>query len=163
MAISFFFENQDNHSLKYEQIIKYLYLPLLYDIMHNMVISYFTKKPLDYQFRWHSNWFYGALTLKSPKKALKIDERILHNVLNGKSLMWWIWHEKWCFFYSIWLLQAAFMITREEFPNLSGLDDSRLTNPMSHKPPFRFGTIPNGATDYVLKNNFPNTHEYMKK
>ena len=55
------------------------------------------------------------------------------------------------------------MITREEFPNLSGLDDHRLANPMSSKPPFRFGTIPNGATDYVLKNNFPNTHEYMKK
>lgn len=55
------------------------------------------------------------------------------------------------------------MITREEFPNLSGLDDARLSNPMSHKPPFRFGTIPNGATDYVLKNNFPNTHQYMKK
>ena len=54
------------------------------------------------------------------------------------------------------------MITREEFPNLSGLDDHRLSNPMSSKPPFRFGTIPNGATDYVLKNNFPNTHEYMK-
>ena len=59
--------------------------------------------------------------------------------------------------------KAAFMITREEFPNLSGLDDARLSNPMSHKPPFRFGTIPNGATDYVLKNNFPNTHQYMKK
>ena len=55
------------------------------------------------------------------------------------------------------------MITREEFPNLSGLDDKRLSNPRSHKPPFRFGTIPNGATDYVLKNNFPNTHEYMKR
>jgi ionotropic glutamate receptor NMDA 2B len=54
------------------------------------------------------------------------------------------------------------MITREEFPNLSGLDDYRLSNPTSIKPPFRFGTIPNGATDYVLKNNFPLTHEYMK-
>ena len=59
--------------------------------------------------------------------------------------------------------KAAFMITREEFPNLSGLDDHRLSNPTSIKPPFRFGTIPNGATDYVLKNNFPLTHEYMKK
>ena len=59
--------------------------------------------------------------------------------------------------------KAAFMITREEFPNLSGLDDYRLSNPTSIKPPFRFGTIPNGATDYVLKNNFPLTHEYMKK
>ncbi len=55
------------------------------------------------------------------------------------------------------------MITREEFPNLTGLEDKRLSNPRSIKPPFRFGTIPNGATDYVLKNNFPNTHEYMKR
>ena len=48
--------------------------------------------------------------------------------------------------------KAAFMITREEFPNLSGLDDHRLSNPTSIKPPFCFQTIPNGATDYVLKN-----------
>ena len=76
---------------------------------------------------------------------------------------------------------AAFMITREvgenaiisieiiercsfqEFPNLSGLEDKRLANPLSSKPPFRFGTIPNGATDYVLKENFPAMHTYMKK
>lgn len=58
---------------------------------------------------------------------------------------------------------AAFMITREEFTNLSGLEDRRLTNPQSTKPPFRFGTIPNGATDYVLKNNFPEMHSYMKQ
>ena len=58
---------------------------------------------------------------------------------------------------------AAFMITREEFPDLSGLDDSRLANPTSQKPPFRFGTIPNGATDFVLKNNFPHTQSYMKR
>lgn len=51
---------------------------------------------------------------------------------------------------------------REEFPNLVGLEDRRLTNPRSVKPPFRFGTIPNGATDYVLKNNFPEMHAYMK-
>ena len=41
--------------------------------------------------------------------------------------------------------------------------DHRLTNPQSLKPPFRFGTIPNGATDFVIKNNFPEMHPYMKK
>ena len=87
----------------------------------------------------------------------------------------------------------AFMITREEYPNLSGVDDHRLSNPTSVKPPFKFGkyvekgprcmqvmicllkcqssiyylyfagTIPNGATDYVIKNNFPGHHAYMKQ
>ena len=46
------------------------------------------------------------------------------------------------------------MITREKFPNLFGLDDHRLSNPTSIKPPFRFGTIPNGATDHILKNTY---------
>ena len=27
----------------------------------------------------------------------------------------------------------------------------------------RFGTIPNGATDFVVKNNFPEMHSYMKQ
>jgi ionotropic glutamate receptor NMDA 2B len=51
---------------------------------------------------------------------------------------------------------------REEFPNLSGLEDRRLSNPQSIKPPFKFGTIPNGATDDVMKNNFPEMHNYMR-
>lgn len=57
---------------------------------------------------------------------------------------------------------ATFMITREEYPPLTGLDDRRLTNPRSVRPAFKFGTIPNGATDYVIKNNFPEIHGYMK-
>ncbi|CAB4054253.1 GRIN2B [Lepeophtheirus salmonis] len=51
----------------------------------------------------------------------------------------------------------------EEFPNLTGMDDRRLVNPTSVKPSFRFGTIPNGATDYIMKNNFPQVHSYMNK
>ena len=58
---------------------------------------------------------------------------------------------------------ATFMITREEFFDISGVEDHRLTNPFSLEPPFRFGTIPNGATDFVVKNNFPEMHLYMKK
>ena len=57
---------------------------------------------------------------------------------------------------------AAFMITREEYFDLVGVQDSRLSNPQSLKPSFRFGTIPNGATDFVMKKNFPNMHMYMK-
>ena len=41
--------------------------------------------------------------------------------------------------------------------------EPRLTNPFSHDKPFRFGTIPNGATDFVMKNNFPEMHSYMKR
>ena len=58
---------------------------------------------------------------------------------------------------------AAFMITREEFFNLSGVQDPRLSNPLSLKPAFRFGTIPNGATDFIMKKNFPSMHGYMRK
>ncbi|XP_013793038.1 glutamate receptor ionotropic, NMDA 2D-like, partial [Limulus polyphemus] len=58
---------------------------------------------------------------------------------------------------------AAFMITREEFYDLSGIDDKRLKNPRLTDPPFRFGTIPNGNTDAVLKEFKPEIHKYMKK
>ena len=57
---------------------------------------------------------------------------------------------------------AAFMITREEFFDLSGVQDSRLSNPLSSKPPFRFGTTPNGATDFIMKKNFPTMQLYMR-
>ena len=58
---------------------------------------------------------------------------------------------------------AAFMITREEYFNLSGVQDARLSNPMSSKPLFRFGTTPNGATDFIMLKNFPNMHMYMRQ
>ncbi|KAJ9588857.1 hypothetical protein L9F63_017895 [Diploptera punctata] len=57
---------------------------------------------------------------------------------------------------------AAFMITREEFHDLTGINDTRLSNPHSLKPPFRFGTIPHGNTDAVLRRNFPTMHAYMR-
>ncbi len=34
---------------------------------------------------------------------------------------------------------------------------------MANDLTYRFGTIPNGATDYVIKNNFPDMHDYIKK
>jgi len=82
---------------------------------------------------------------------------------------------------------AAFMITREEFHDLSGINDTKvslpwfplaclinpevhtkmcdcwqLSNPHSQKPAFRFGTIPHGNTDAVLRRNFPEMHAYMR-
>ncbi|KAK0082487.1 hypothetical protein PV325_010302 [Microctonus aethiopoides] len=56
---------------------------------------------------------------------------------------------------------AAFMITREEFHEFSGLDDPRLAKPWSHKPMFKFGTIPWSHTDSTLEKYFKEMHAYM--
>ncbi|XP_071449894.1 glutamate receptor ionotropic, NMDA 2B isoform X2 [Hetaerina americana] len=58
---------------------------------------------------------------------------------------------------------AAFMITREEFHEFSGIDDHRLAKPFSHKPMYKFGTIPSGHTDSTLKKYFREMHAYMKR
>ncbi|XP_018906461.1 glutamate receptor ionotropic, NMDA 2B isoform X1 [Bemisia tabaci] len=58
---------------------------------------------------------------------------------------------------------AAFMITREEFHEFSGIDDHRLSKPYSHKPVFRFGTIPFSHTDSTLKRYFKEMHNHMRK
>ncbi|XP_076634854.1 glutamate ionotropic receptor NMDA type subunit 2 isoform X2 [Colletes latitarsis] len=57
---------------------------------------------------------------------------------------------------------AAFMITREEFHEFSGVDDHRLAKPWSHKPMFKFGTIPWSHTDSTLAKYFKEMHAYMK-
>ncbi|KAJ8317865.1 hypothetical protein KUTeg_002956 [Tegillarca granosa] len=57
---------------------------------------------------------------------------------------------------------AAFMITKEVYYKLSGITDWRLVNPLSHKPPFRFATVPNGSTQENLMTNNPAMFEYMK-
>ncbi|XP_067004151.1 glutamate receptor ionotropic, NMDA 2B [Anabrus simplex] len=57
---------------------------------------------------------------------------------------------------------AAFMITREEFHEFSGIDDHRLAKPFSHKPMFKFGTIPWSHSDSTLKKYFKEMHAYMK-
>ncbi|XP_017872011.1 PREDICTED: glutamate receptor ionotropic, NMDA 2B isoform X2 [Drosophila arizonae] len=58
---------------------------------------------------------------------------------------------------------AAFMITREEFHEFSGLNDSRLVHPYSHKPSFKFGTIPYSHTDSTIHKYFKDMHYYMKQ
>lgn len=40
---------------------------------------------------------------------------------------------------------------------------SQLTNPYTVKPPFRFGTIPNGSTEENIRENHPRMYEYMKQ
>ncbi|XP_058827198.1 glutamate receptor ionotropic, NMDA 2B [Topomyia yanbarensis] len=58
---------------------------------------------------------------------------------------------------------AAFMITREEFHEFSGLDDTRLSHPFSHKPTIKFGTIPWSHTDSTISKYFKEMHYYMRQ
>nr|XP_045614741.1 glutamate receptor ionotropic, NMDA 2B-like [Procambarus clarkii] len=58
---------------------------------------------------------------------------------------------------------AAFMITREEFYDLSGIEDRRLQNPTTMKPPFKFATTLHGNTDVLMKKSFPVMHAYMRQ
>ncbi|KAM7349893.1 glutamate ionotropic receptor NMDA type subunit 2 isoform 2-T4 [Cochliomyia hominivorax] len=58
---------------------------------------------------------------------------------------------------------AAFMITREEFHEFSGLNDSRLVHPYSHKPSFKFGTIPYSHTDSTINKYYKEMHYYMRQ
>ena len=52
---------------------------------------------------------------------------------------------------------------REEFHEFTGLNDSRLSHPYSHKPSFRYGTIPSSHTDSTIAKYFPDMHHYLKK
>jgi ionotropic glutamate receptor NMDA 2B len=56
---------------------------------------------------------------------------------------------------------AAFMITREEYHDFSGIEDRKLANPRLNDPPLKFGTLPYGNTEAVLKQNKPKMHAYM--
>ncbi|KAK3090570.1 hypothetical protein FSP39_012761 [Pinctada imbricata] len=58
---------------------------------------------------------------------------------------------------------AAFMITKDEYYNLTGITDWRLRNPYSMKPPFRFATVPNGSTEENLRQNHEFMYRYMRK
>ncbi|XP_013781650.2 glutamate receptor ionotropic, NMDA 2B-like isoform X1 [Limulus polyphemus] len=58
---------------------------------------------------------------------------------------------------------AAFMITREEFYDLSGIEDKRLHYPFQLDPPFRFGTVPLANTWTVMKDRKPGIFNYMKR
>ncbi|XP_059165876.1 glutamate receptor ionotropic, NMDA 2B-like [Physella acuta] len=57
---------------------------------------------------------------------------------------------------------AAFMITKEEFYDLSGIQDYRLQNPYTMNPPFKYATIPNGSTEANIRSNHIDMYNYMK-
>lgn len=50
----------------------------------------------------------------------------------------------------------------EEFHEFAGLDDVRLSHPYSHKPSYRFGTIPFSHTDSTIAKYFKDMHHYMR-
>lgn len=56
---------------------------------------------------------------------------------------------------------AAFMITREEYHDFTGIEDKKLVNPHLSNPPLKFGTIPFGNTEAVLKLNKPFMYKHM--
>ncbi|XP_059095158.1 glutamate receptor ionotropic, NMDA 2B-like isoform X1 [Tigriopus californicus] len=58
---------------------------------------------------------------------------------------------------------AAFMISREEWDTYTGIQDPKLSNPMSVKPPLRFGTVPWTYTEHALAVHFPSMHSHMKQ
>ena len=45
---------------------------------------------------------------------------------------------------------AAFMIIKEEYPDLKSVLDNRLTNPYAHRPAYRFGTVKSGSTAEIV-------------
>ncbi|KAK7489093.1 hypothetical protein BaRGS_00019607, partial [Batillaria attramentaria] len=57
---------------------------------------------------------------------------------------------------------AAFMITKEEYYDLSGIEDWRLRNPHHRHPPFKYATLKDGATEENIQKNYPNLYAYMK-
>lgn len=62
------------------------------------------------------------------------------------------------------LIDFSFLsLYSEEFHEFTGLDDTRLTRPYSHKPTFKFGTIPYSHTDSTIAKYFKDMHFYMKE
>ncbi|KAF8381220.1 nmr-2 [Pristionchus pacificus] len=58
---------------------------------------------------------------------------------------------------------AAFMITRVQFYDLSGINDTRLWYPEDVKPPFRYGTVEGGNTHETMRKNWGRMHHYIHK
>ncbi|KAG9509185.1 Glutamate receptor ionotropic, NMDA 2A, partial [Fragariocoptes setiger] len=67
---------------------------------------------------------------------------------------------------------TTFMVTREEYLDLSGIDDARLVGaadpaangaPDQRHAPLRIGTLPGGNTEAVLRSNKPNLYKYARR
>ncbi|KAK8389919.1 hypothetical protein O3P69_012846 [Scylla paramamosain] len=58
---------------------------------------------------------------------------------------------------------AAFMITREEFHDFSGLNDTRLQYPHTISPAYKFGTVEETNSAMVLRRHQPHMYHYMMR
>ncbi|CAJ0943025.1 unnamed protein product, partial [Mesorhabditis belari] len=58
---------------------------------------------------------------------------------------------------------AAFMITRVQYYDLSGIHDPMLIYPEDQKPPFRFGTVDGGNTHETMKRNWHRMNDYVER
>ncbi|PAV57514.1 hypothetical protein WR25_23636 isoform C [Diploscapter pachys] len=58
---------------------------------------------------------------------------------------------------------AAFMITRVQFYDISGINDPLIMHPEDQNPPFRFGTVDGGNTHETMKRNWLSMNEYVTK
>lgn len=63
--------------------------------------------------------------------------------------------------YAKWYTIRLNEMPSEEFHEFTGLDDSRLSRPYSHKPSFKFGTTPFSHTDSTISKYFKEMHSYM--
>ena len=59
-------------------------------------------------------------------------------------------------------MKASFLSYKLTNPSYSLLL-IKMTNPMSLKPPLKFGTVPWTYTENAVKKHFPNMHLYMKE
>ncbi|KAI1720636.1 ligated ion channel l-glutamate- and glycine-binding site domain-containing protein [Ditylenchus destructor] len=58
---------------------------------------------------------------------------------------------------------AAFMITRVQYYDLSGLDDERMIYPDQQEPPFRYGTVEGGNTHETMRRNWQQMHKFVER
>uniref|UniRef100_A0AC34QH57 Uncharacterized protein n=1 Tax=Panagrolaimus sp. JU765 TaxID=591449 RepID=A0AC34QH57_9BILA len=58
---------------------------------------------------------------------------------------------------------AAFMITRVQFYDLTGIEDERIINAQDQQPPFKYGTVEGGNTHETMKRNWHKMHQYVQK
>ncbi|CAK9290348.1 unnamed protein product [Gordionus sp. m RMFG-2023] len=57
---------------------------------------------------------------------------------------------------------AAFMISKEDHYDFVGIHDTRLRNPYSKEPPFKYGTVSFSSSALNIRNNYPDMYSYMK-